>query len=187
MRFWRSFFPGLTFFSWFGIFQSSVQSRTVTANCSEWTYLLPLDGKLWRYRRRCENISHSRNTSCSERSVELFGFSHLLLMYLVYEFFSGYLQLFKLQLRLRRSYLHLNLNFRSSHHLHSVYVPLQGMYSWHDNTRKKKTSKLTHFVALYSFDFCCCCCWLIYSSWLRGAITEEPRFFSYQRHPMSCA
>ena len=103
-------------------------------------------------------------------------------MYLVYEFFSGYLQLLKLQLRLRRSYLHLNLNFRSSHHLHSVYVPLQGMYSWHDNTRKKKTSKLKHFVALYSFDFCCCSCWLIYSSWLRGAITEKPRFFSYQRH-----
>ena len=106
-------------------------------------------------------------------------------MYLVYEFFSGYLQLLKLQLRLRRSYLHLNLNFRSSHHLHSVYVPLQGMYSWHDNTRKKKTSKLKHFVALYSFDFCCCCCWLIYSSWLRGAITEKPRFFSYQRQVSS--
>ena len=104
-------------------------------------------------------------------------------MYLVYEFFSGYLQLLKLQLRLRRSYLHLNLNFRSSHHLHSVYVPLQAMYSWHDNTRKKKTSKLKHFVALYSFDFCCCCCWLIYSSWLRGAIYRKATILLLSKAP----
>ena len=43
--------------------------------------------------------------------------------------YSGYLQLLKLQLPLRRLYLYLNLNFRGSYHLHSVYVPLQGMYS----------------------------------------------------------
>ena len=131
MRFWRrSFFPGVTFFFMIWYFQSSVQSRTVIANCSKWTHLLPLDGKLWRYRWRCENISHSRNTSCSERSVEL-----LYNISCLWNFFRVNLQLLKLQLPLRWSYLHFNLNFRSSHHIHSLYVPLQGMNSWHGNTR----------------------------------------------------
>ena len=37
----------------------------------------------------------------------------------VANFFRVNLQLLKLQLSLRRSYLHLNLHFRSSHHLYS--------------------------------------------------------------------
>ena len=50
-------------------------------------------------------------------------------MYLVYEFFFGLFAIVKLQLPLRRLYLYLNLNFLGSYHIHSVYVPLQGMYS----------------------------------------------------------
>ena len=36
------------------------------------------------------------------------------------KFFGANLQLLKLELPLRRSYLHLNLHFRSSYHLHST-------------------------------------------------------------------
>ena len=51
----------------------------------------------------------------------VFVFLFFILLFCLFAFFRINLQLFKLHLPLRRSYLHLNLFFRCSHDLHSRY------------------------------------------------------------------
>ena len=63
-------------------------------------------------------------------------------------FCSVNLHLLKLQLPLRRSYLHLSLYFRSSHYLHSTYVMKQ-----HDQQNNNKMIKSTKRLTSYLLDY----------------------------------
>ena len=63
-------------------------------------------------------------------------------------FFRVNLQLLKLQLPLRRSYLHLSLYFRSSHYLHSTYVMKQNDQQ-NNNKMIKSTKRLTSYLLDY--------------------------------------